>query len=111
MYLEEHADNSVSFSKFASMRPPQVKILADFPHTECLCRYHENVRLLLQALHKAGMPIVSIDYKNFIENIVCDQTLEEFMTGKCTHSPGIQLLLPPDNLKNEPVQWYQWVGV
>ena len=110
MYLEENPENNVSFSKFASMRPPQVKLLADVPHTQCLCRYHENVRLLLQALHKAGMPIVSTDYKSFIENIVCDQSSEECMTGKCTNCPGIQLLAPPDNLENKPLQWCQWAS-
>ena len=72
MFLEENPQAKVSFSKFCKSRPKHVILLQEIPENTCLCKKHENVRLLLQSLQNAGIQI-STHYREFLSKIVCDQ--------------------------------------
>eukprot|EP00794_Sanderia_malayensis_P001513 gene1513-1671_t len=50
LYLEENPDYSIGRSKFFQLRPKNVKLFDKMPHSVCVCMYHENIRLLLNAL-------------------------------------------------------------
>lgn len=56
-FLEENADYKLSMSKFCDLHPPQVQLMKNIPHYSCLCKYHENVKLLLCSLSRAGLNI------------------------------------------------------
>lgn len=52
LYIEEHRNtNPVGFSKFCSLRPKEV-VLANSKgvHNVCVCIYHGNVKLMLEAI-------------------------------------------------------------
>ena len=51
----------VGFSKFVSLRPPQVLPMTLRDHEVCMCKYHENTDLLLHTLTNIGL--VSSHYK------------------------------------------------
>lgn len=51
----------VGFSKLASLRPPQALPMTLRDHEVCMCKYHENVGLLLHTLTITSL--VSSHYK------------------------------------------------
>ena len=106
MFLEENPTCIISFSKFADLRPPQVLLQRDVPHNACLCKYHENVRLLLQALNKGGLDVPT-SFRDFIALTVCDQSNEKFRDGTCENCPGIQKLAPSET-DGTVLEWQQW---
>ena len=50
-FKNEHTNISIGKSKFAELRPKYVRYSSDLPQNVCTCIYHENVTLILQALH------------------------------------------------------------
>ena len=110
IFLDEHPDKKISFSKFADLRPPQVQLQRDVPHNACLCKYHENVRMLLQSLNKSGLNIPT-SFRDFIALIVCNQDNENCMDGSCMQCAGLQTLAPSASETDSTVpnmQWQQW---
>ena len=106
-FLDENPDAKISLAKFCELRPPQVQLQKDIPHYTCLCKYHENVKLLLQSLSKGGLDIPT-GYREFIEYITCDQEQEPCMDGTCDMCPGMQVIDLPQEMAQSPVEWYKW---
>ena len=107
VFKDENPDADISFSKFADLRPPQVQLQRDVPHNCCLCKYHENIRLLLQSLSKAGLQLPT-GFRDFIALLVCDQNEEDCMAGQCANCPGLAQLTPPATIANQDISWQQW---
>ena len=53
-FKEERPDSSIGKSKFAELRPAHVLKRSETPRNVCLCRYHENINLQIQALQLKG---------------------------------------------------------
>ena len=107
LFCDENPDATLSFSKFAKLRPQQVLLESDIPHTSCLCKYHENVRLLLHSLKKAGHQIPTT-FRDFIALCVCNQSSEICMSNNCANCPGIESLSPPDDVCEKQIEWEEW---
>ena len=62
---------TVGKSTFFSVRPKNVLLASSTPHRTCHCKYHDNILLFLEALHKAcdKTPTYS---SAFPESSVCD---------------------------------------
>lgn len=52
--FKEESNVQIGKSKFAELRPPQVIPSSAFDHEVCICKYHENIDLLLQGLSRLG---------------------------------------------------------
>ena len=52
IFREEHSEESVGKSKFACLRPPHVLLSSLMPRNICTCQQHQNLILILVALHK-----------------------------------------------------------
>ena len=50
-FKADHSQINIGKSKFTELRPKWVFLSSEMPHNVCGCRYHENVFLLLEALH------------------------------------------------------------
>ena len=50
--FKKESDLSIGMSKFAALRPPQVVPMTARDQEVCMCRYHENVDMLLMNLKK-----------------------------------------------------------
>ena len=50
----------------ADLRPPHALLILqrDVPHNSCICKHHENVRLLLQSLNRAGLEC-PVEFREF----------------------------------------------
>ena len=81
LYLEENPHHHIGRSKFCELRPKHVKLFDKIPHNVCVCMYHENVRLLLNALGNCTDLPSSISV--FTNSIVCDPSSKECMTLEC----------------------------
>ena len=111
IFVKDNPTVKISLSKFASLQPMNVKLSFDMPRDVCLCKYHENVKLLAECLSKAISSFPNYS-KEFVDNFVCDSSREVCMLSECDVCPRDWL----ENVKNnsdidEPTMWYQWERV
>ena len=52
--FKEESNVQIGKSKFAELRPPQVIPSTSFDQEVCICKYHENIDLLLHGLSRLG---------------------------------------------------------
>ena len=85
-----------------------MKLFDQIPHQVCVCSYHENVRLLLVTLkdHTA----LSTDFSGFINQVACDLTSKECMSGKCSKCKDEIDKFAPDN-SSLIAHYQQWQSV
>ena len=69
----------IGLSKFCSLRPFHVRLFDQIPHNVCVCKYHENLRLILIALEK--YIDISSDFSGFVDQVTCDQTNKDLYTA------------------------------
>ena len=78
----------VGLSKFCELRPAWcVTVDGKGMHSVCVCETHQNLKLLVSVIP------CNIDYKDLIEEIVCDLGSRECMVCHCDNCKG------PQNLK------------
>ena len=82
LYIAKHPDNHIGFSKFAELRPSNCVLTgANSTHCVCVCTYHHNFKLMVNAANLSKLTADSEQplqiYKNYIENIVCTEYLQQ----------------------------------
>lgn len=48
-----YADIKIERTIFHNLRPPHVLLLANIPHSVCICKYHYNFISIVESLSKA----------------------------------------------------------
>ena len=100
----------VGFSKLASLRPPQVLPMTLRDHEVCMCKYHENVDLLLHTLTTTSL--VSSHYKtaeDLLNATVCSQEESKCMDREGSNCGVDRVVNEHFNTDDElPVSYYQW---
>ena len=85
LFMDEYPYVSINHSKFAFLQPSHVSLNNQMPNRVCLCRYHENFIMLLEALCKVH-PDIPSDSSQFVKSLLCAQPLlfkvEESSTSK-----------------------------
>lgn len=105
--FQSFCNEKIGFSKFASLRPKHVKIFDKIPHNVCVCVYHENVRLLLQALKPSTQ--LNQEFSGFINQVVCSPTLKDCMYSECeTCANKLLSLKPQEDVQDTPAKYFQW---
>ena len=107
MFIDEHIGVKVGKSKFAQLRPVNVMLTGSMPHDVCLCRYHDNIKLLCDAINKIVRNFPTYN-SNFVKNFVCSNESDKCMLGLCSKCPKWL-----DNFQSnvdctEITTWYQW---
>lgn len=84
IYKSNRNSPQIGFSSFCSLRPPYC-ILAGGTgtHTVCVCTYHQNPKLQLDALGECGLT-----YKDLMDYAVCDISNKECMLRRCENCDG-----------------------
>ena len=111
MYCEENVINLVGFSKFFSLRPAHVCLVNQLPQTVCVCKYHENVKLLLEPLNNIKSTLPST-CKDFVSAVYTEES-EMCMFGKCeccTEKFNFTFDVLFEHYKTQ-ISWYQWESV
>ena len=110
-FKADHPDE-IGKSKFASSQPKWVFLSSQMPQNVCGCRYHENVFLLLEALHRKYPDIVPLYSKEeFTAKCKCDPNSEACMSDNCDTCSDAKLFDQSftNQVTEEPVfKWYQW---
>ncbi|KAJ8664655.1 hypothetical protein QAD02_006317 [Eretmocerus hayati] len=118
-FKDEYPEISVGFSRFAEARPPNVILAgASGTHTVCVCKIHQNFKLLLHALD-----LESIDdqlrkwtYKDVLASIMCSPPTNECYFRECLCCPDIKSIVDEMNhiLQRESIAeitFKQWTNV
>ena len=83
-FKADHPQINIGKSKFAELRPKWVFLSSEMPHNVCGCRYHENVFLLLEALHRKYPDVVPLYSKElFTARCKCNVVSEQCMSNSC----------------------------
>ncbi|CAF4215535.1 unnamed protein product [Adineta steineri] len=114
VFKNEFTTILISHSKFYALRPKWVKINC---HSQgCLCIYHENFQLLLEALNNRNK--TKLNLQQIINSTLCTSHTEECYTKECEDCgdrlPSI-IIKPtckgdPDDEDNE-IRWLNWIRI
>ena len=86
-FKSEHHDVKVSFSKFCLLRPKYcVYAGSSQTHSVCVCTYHQNVTLLLDAAK------IEDSYQELIDTAICSDATKDCHLMKCSNCPNKQSL-------------------
>lgn len=107
----QHPDIKIGFSKFCTLRPKWCVLAGSSgTHSVCVCTYHQNVKLLIEA---AG---IDEDYKILCKRMLCEDASRECYLRHCNKCP------PQENLsnflkskfqnhdENDTIEFSQWVS-
>lgn len=109
-FKQKYPDHKIGRSAFCSLRPKWCVLPGSAgTHNVCVCKYHQNVKLML-----AGAKM-NTDYKDLIDLLVCDsQNNSECMLDNCQFCPGkeflLQLLMDETDDLPDVVTFMQWVS-
>ncbi|CAF1437694.1 unnamed protein product [Rotaria sordida] len=110
LFAEENPQAVISCSSFKNLRPCNVLYKSATPHNLCLCIYHENISLLLQAIDERIHGIKSIDLNSFIKLLVCDDSQELCMFSNCSQCSNNFKMKIQDQMIDQFViiKWSLW---
>ncbi|KAE8737838.1 hypothetical protein FOCC_FOCC016693 [Frankliniella occidentalis] len=84
LFHERNPNVELKISKFQELRPIEVDISRNLPHNVCLCKIHENMKFLLDALcPHVGIPRLSGSSDEFISALTCAVPQKECFSLKC----------------------------
>lgn len=115
-FKKENPEIKVGFSKFASLRPKQC-ILADShgTHIVCVCKIHQNFKLLLNGLKCIFHEILVTNYIDILNSVICVEPTRDCYFKKCNFCPGIENIvsqieetLLENNIKS--LTYQQWLN-
>lgn len=95
IFKQKYSNIKIGFSKFASLRPGNC-ILANSSgtHTVCVCIYHQNVKLMFDAVKRNNvLPEHIKTYRDLISEIICADQKSECQLNKCEDCPGATKLI------------------
>lgn len=108
-FKQKYPNHKVGRSAFCSLRPKWCVLPgAAGTHTVCVCKYHQNVKLMVSGAK------LNIDYKDLIDLLVCDSQNSDCMLNNCQDCPGKEFLLEllrteTEDLPDE-ITFMQWVS-
>ena len=86
-FKEEHPNIKICRSSFASLRPKWcVTVDTTGSHSVCVCIYHQNVKLMIDACK------FKTDQHTLTDLIVCDRNNRDCMIHRCDSCPGVEPL-------------------
>lgn len=84
LFKSEYPEANIKLSKLRDLRPVDVDIFNHLPQNVCVCKTHENMRHLVQALHPhVGLPLMNGSSDDFVEALTCDPTNKNCMSRQC----------------------------
>ncbi|KAK3911473.1 UPF0246 protein [Frankliniella fusca] len=93
-FKKEYPDVSISFSKFASLRPKHCVLAGSSgTHSVCVCKYHQNFKLLVEAGNFSKYDGTLKTYQDFLQATVCDPATPAcYLQSCCPSCPGTKAL-------------------
>lgn len=82
-FMKMFPERSISYSKFAKLRPKNVVLMNDTPPNSCCCIYCENMMLLFDAI-KSHLPAQIKSISTLVSSVVCNIDNFPCMRGTCS---------------------------
>lgn len=115
--IGQHSDDfksSVQRSKFCSLRPKHVELVADTPKEQCLCPYNSNFIQCWTAVNKYLPDFPKYD-KKATHFLTCENPTEECWFKTCEKcsivniNRKLQNFCKTKSVQRKPVVWQQWI--
>ena len=110
LFQEEYLKVKIGRSRFASLCPADVLLSSKIPLNVCLCKYHENIIIGLEVLHKAVPTIPAYSHEVPV-TFLCYKVQREYSLNKCascSDGRGFQRRYKLGEYDNKPFTWYVW---
>lgn len=112
-FLKDNPNFPISLTSFSKLKPTEVDFFGNLPHSVCMCSYHENFRLILEALKLyVDLPVT---FREFIDLVTCDSNEKSCMNRECNTCKMKIDTYDPKNVvpdaKNILIKLYQWKKV
>jgi hypothetical protein len=105
-FCKENPHVKMGISKFCTLRPPYVLTTSETPANVCVCIYHANVQLLLDAISWYSFPKRCHE---FVDSLTCFRGSEACMSGLCSLCINNYFEMRSTIVdKNILVKWIQW---
>jgi len=108
-FKQKYPHYIIGRSSFCALRPKWCVLPgASGTHSVCVCVYHQNVKLMTEALK------FNVNYRDLLDFLVCNTENEICMLDDCTSCPGPEVL--KEILENElddlpdEITFKQWVS-
>lgn len=107
----------IGFSRFSTHRPANC-VLANSSgtHTICVCIYHQNIKLMFDALKKHNvLPNSTKTYHDIIYQVICKDFNDRCISQNCERCPGTNIIqdmsVELQNRDIEMISFKQWQQV
>lgn len=122
LFKQKYPFEKVSFSKFASLRPPECVLAGSSgTHVVCVCLIHENFKL---SFHGAKLDKLKCSdesqpfssYRDCLKMVICPRPTSDCYLGTCSNCPGsTKLRRTIENIFNDnfvdEITYKQWTQV
>ena len=109
-FVSENPNVKIKKSKFYALRPLHVRPVSETSHNACLCKYHSNMKFLIESLSNVlQFPNQTGD---LLDISVCDQENYTCMANMCDECKNfsIQGLVDDESINNN-ILWKEWKDV
>ncbi|XP_063446520.1 uncharacterized protein LOC134726055 [Mytilus trossulus] len=117
-FREQNAECNISFSKFSSLRPCNVKTMNKNAFNNCLCEYCTNIELKVKAIEKVvGNRSIVRNRYDISKETLCSKALNsqfyhkkclERRCDKCGPEKFTKSLTDVLNKKSTTLEWHRW---
>ena len=108
LFKGENPNLMIGKSKFADLRPCNVLLSNKLPHNVCLCKYHENFILSVNALHERCPELPSYSYE-LPEKLLCYPTTRQCWLNECDKCKDGKVFKAMTEMdSDDAVTWFVW---
>ena len=106
--FNEESPISISYAAFCRLRPFYVRFPTDSDRETCLCKKHENFRLLATAVFQLGV-IKTNDTRKLFESVVCNVKNKDCMYKSCPTCKNKEVEFCNEPEAGKRVSYMVWV--
>ena len=108
LFKEENPNLKIGKSKFTDLWPCNVSLNNKLPHNVCLCKYHENFILTVNALHERCPELPSYSYE-LTEKLLCYPTTRQYWLNECDKCKDGNVFKAITEIdSDDAVTWFVW---
>lgn len=117
LFKAKYSECKIGFSKFATLRPLECVLASSASgiHVTCVCVYHQNPKLIVDALKNSGLIEREKSYRDLIQLILCADASDKCRMNECSECPGMEplqsfLYAAFDEKLIEKLNYNQWMS-
>ncbi|XP_050391948.2 uncharacterized protein LOC126810751 [Patella vulgata] len=105
-FQSENPNCHMSLTSFRRMKPFWIRKATEYERDTCLCKIHDNFRLVTEKLHSLHV-LNDSNPDNVVKKTACDINNKTCMYGECQKCCDYELNIS-DKDQNQTVSWLHW---